>query len=156
VTAPGLFAEPERVEIPDRIPLHWTQEEFRVGLSTSARIGDWEAVHRVVCAMIERGRLGPYGPLRHIGAALLDLHEPQRMYWDCRHHHEEDDQGRVPDGVFWLGGLEEYVCESGYAGTVCRSCDIDEDGSGPPEGTWPCSTFRCMAEKLLEALGVRL
>lgn len=130
----------------------WNYDQLRGGLVSSVKMRDFEAAHGVMCALVGRAFLGS-GPLREMAVVVLGQHEPERLYRDCGHHHEEDDDGQMPDGVFWIGGeLEEWVCESGYDATVCRACGIGAEGDALPDGSWPCKTFRPVAEKLVEVL----
>lgn len=152
MTAPGLFPEPDRVEIPDELA-GWTLEQLEAGMVSAHRVGDWEAVHRVMFAMLDHP---PYkgNPLAVLLQAVLLAHEPARLYKDCGHLHEEGEDGEAPEETFWVEAFEAYVCEAGYRTTVCRACEFGVDGNCLPDGSWPCPTFKPMADKLVESLAV--
>jgi hypothetical protein len=159
--APGLFAEPERVEIPDKLSA-WGIDRLESGVCSSVRCGDWAAAHRVVAELLVRA---PYrhGPLAAVARAVLEVHQPERIYKDCGHIHEYQDDGSMPDGVIPIGDDGDLVCEVGFEFTVCRGCCMRNGylteecqfGHEHPPG-WPCSTFQPCAEGFVRALGVRL
>lgn len=87
--------------------------------------------------------------------AVLDEHQPQRIYGECGHTHVADEPGTV------LVDEVGQVCEDGYLYTICGGCCCTEDGdqvlSCSEESDrherdllpcWPCGTVRVVARAL--------
>lgn len=80
---------------------------------------------------IADGILGMRDALR----AVLELHQPRRIYDECGHEHTEEDR-KASRAV----AIDEvgYVCKDGYQYSICRSCCMDSDNDYQTED---CATY---------------
>ncbi len=85
---------------------------------------------------------------------VRDLHSPMRIYDECSHAHDVNDDGGLPDGVRLVENVG-LVCEDGFMYEICRECCTDggeyqteQCAEHPHEG--PAACYPCPTRAILD------
>lgn len=70
------------------------------------------------------------------------LHTPFKVYDECGHSHEKEDEAA---GIVEIDDVG-ISCEDGVLYTVCRECDTTDGATHEytDEGKWPCRTIEAL------------